>query len=173
MKQFDPTRESCSNKIPTKWSPRLVRSKPVTIEKYSANQVEIKSKQDCAAWLVLADSYFPVGSRKLTAWILRSTKRIGIFAPCPYLREHTIRFKYSCVLSFASRGCVVPGGMLLLVGLLSRVATLFITRRRIQVRVSQEFNLADGDFAVDELIDLASRSCARISDRPHGAMVSP
>ncbi len=117
LPQLDPTHQVLIEQNPINPDAATCALKPVTIEQYDGNQVIVSSKQDCAAWLVLGDSYFPgwlaqIDDAETTLYKADWNFR-AVYVPAG---EHVIRFKYS-PLSF--RVGVVGsflGGMLLLLG---------------------------------------------------------
>ncbi len=98
MRDFDPTREVLLEQDPGIANAAACAYAPVTITKYSGNEVIIRSKQACAGWLVLADSYFPgwlVFVDEKEAPLYRANYNFrAVYVPAG---EHTIRFKYSPV----------------------------------------------------------------------------
>ncbi len=117
MKEFDPTREVLLEQNPGNASAATCALKPVAIAKYSGTQVTVESKQECAAWLILADSYFPGWIAQIdgaeTPLYKADYNFRAVFVPAG---DHTIRFKYS-PLSFrvGAIGSFL-GAMLLLLG---------------------------------------------------------
>jgi len=117
MKEFDPAREVLLEQDPGIASSATCALKPVKIEEYRSTQVVVVSDQACAAWLVLADSYFPgwlayIDGQDAPLYKADYNFR-AVFVPAG---AHTIRFKYS-PLSFRV-GAIASflGAMLLLVG---------------------------------------------------------
>ncbi len=117
MNQLDPTREVLIEQPPPSPSAAACALKPVTIEKYAGSEVIVKSDQDCAAWLVLSDSYFPgwlaYTDEQETPLYRADYNFRAVYVPAG---EHTIRFKYS-PLSFrvGAIGSFL-GAMVLLLG---------------------------------------------------------
>ncbi|MEW5719918.1 MAG: YfhO family protein, partial [Chloroflexota bacterium] len=117
MKEFDPTREVLLEQDPGVANASACAFKPVSIEKYSGNEVIVKSKQECAGWLVLADSYFPgwlafIDEKDVLLYKADYNFR-AVFVPAG---EHTIRFKYSPVAFRAGAIGSFLGAMVLLLG---------------------------------------------------------
>ncbi|MDE3091220.1 MAG: oligosaccharide flippase family protein, partial [Chloroflexota bacterium] len=117
MQQFDPTREVLLEQNPENTDAATCALTPVSIEKYSGNEVVVASKQDCAGWLVLSDSYFPgwlayVDEQDTPLYRADYNFR-AVYVPTG---DHTIRFKYS-PLSFrvGAIGSFL-GAMVLLLG---------------------------------------------------------
>ena len=117
MQQFDPTREVLLEQEPGFTSAASCTLKPVTIDKYTITEAVVKSDQTCAAWLVLADSYFPGWIAQIDgedAQLFRADYNFrAVFVPAG---AHAVRFKYS-PLSFRV-GAITSflGAMVLLLG---------------------------------------------------------
>ncbi len=117
MKTFDPTREVLLEQNPNIANASTCDYKPVAIEKYSGNQVIVKSNQGCAGWLVLADSYFPgwlafIDEQETPIYKANYNFR-AVFVPSG---EHVIRFKYSPVSFRVGAIGSFLGAMVLLLG---------------------------------------------------------
>jgi O-antigen/teichoic acid export membrane protein len=118
MNEFDPAREVLLDRDPGIADAPACALEPVTIEKYSGSEVIVKSGQACAAWLVLADSYFPgwlAFIDEKDAPLVRADYNFrAVYVPTG---EHTIRFKYSPVSFRAGAIGSFLGAMVLLLGL--------------------------------------------------------
>ncbi len=117
MRDFDPTREVLLEQPLVDRIPSACGYQPVTIENYTGNEVILKSKQDCAGWLVLADSYFPgwlafIDEQETTLYRANYNFR-AVFVPAG---AHTIRFKYSPVSFRVGAIGSFLGAMVLLLG---------------------------------------------------------
>ncbi len=117
MKTFDPTREVLLEQPPANNATSSCDYKPVSIAKYSGNEVIVKSNQACAGWLVLADSYFPgwlafIDEQDTPLYKADYNFR-AVFVPSG---EHTIRFKYSPVSFRVGAIGSFLGAMMLLLG---------------------------------------------------------
>jgi O-antigen/teichoic acid export membrane protein len=117
MKEFDPTREVLLEQDPKIKNAPTCPLKPVSIEKYGSSEVIVKSQQECAGWLVLADSYFP-------GWVAYIDEKDAPLYKADYnfravyvpSGKHTIRFKYSPISFRAGAIGSVLGAMMLLLG---------------------------------------------------------
>ena len=117
MKQLDPTREVLIEQQAESTNAATCALKPVAIDKYTINEVTIKSEQDCAAWLVLSDSHFP-------GWIAQIDGNDTTLYRADYnfravhvpSGAHTIRFKYSPVSFRVGAIGSFLGAMMLLMG---------------------------------------------------------
>jgi len=117
MKEFDPTRQVLLEQAPGIASASSCALKPVSIEKYGGSEVIVKSKQDCAGWLVLTDSHFPgwlafIDEKDAPLYRANYNFR-AVYVPAG---EHTIRFKYSPVSFRAGAIGSFLGAMVLLLG---------------------------------------------------------
>lgn len=117
MKQFDPTREVLLEEEPGVARAASCTLKPVSMEKYAGSEVVVKSEQACAAWLVLADSYFPGWIAQIDgadAPLYKADYNFrAVFVPAG---AHTVRFKYSPLSFRAGLIGSFLGAMLLLLG---------------------------------------------------------
>lgn len=117
MQTFDPTREVLLEQTPHVANESACAYEPVSVIKYSGNEVIVKSKQECAGWLVLTDSYFPgwlVFIDEKDAPLYRANYNFrAVHVPAG---EHTIRFKYSPVSFRAGAIGSFLGAMMLLLG---------------------------------------------------------
>ena len=117
MKEFDPTREVLLEQDPEIAIASSCALKPVSIAKYSSSEVVVKSSQECAGWLVLADSYF-------SGWLAFIDEKDAPLYQADYnfravyvsAGEHTIRFKYSPVTFRVGAIGSFLGAMVLLLG---------------------------------------------------------
>jgi O-antigen/teichoic acid export membrane protein len=96
MKQFDPRHEVLLDQNPVVADAATCSFNPVSIDQYTGDQVIVASKQDCAGWLVLSDSYFPgwlsyIDEQETPLYRADYNFR-AVYVPAG---EHTIRFKYS------------------------------------------------------------------------------
>ncbi|MCI0477555.1 MAG: YfhO family protein, partial [Anaerolineales bacterium] len=117
MKEFDPTREVLLERDPGSADASSCALKPVIIEKYSGSEVIVRSKQECAGWLVLTDSYFPgwlafIDEKDAPLYRANYNFR-AVYVPAG---EHAIRFKYSPVSFRAGAIGSFLGAMVLLLG---------------------------------------------------------
>lgn len=117
MQTFDPTREVLLEQTPHVANESVCAYEPVNVVKYSGNEVIVKSKQECAGWLVLTDSYFPgwlafVDEKDAPLYRANYNFR-AVHVPAG---EHTIRFKYSPVSFRAGAIGSFLGTMMLLLG---------------------------------------------------------
>ena len=117
MQRFDPTREVLIEQSPETDINATCALKPVIIEKYALTEVVVKSDQDCAAWLVLSDSYFPGWLAQIdgnNATLYRADYNFrAVIAPSG---AHTIRFKYSPVSFRVGAIGSFIGAMMVLLG---------------------------------------------------------
>ena len=117
MDRFDPGQQVLLDQSPVTDTTTTCPLRPVTIEQYSGSQVSVRSRQDCAGWLVLSDSYFPgwlaYTDEQETPLYRADYNFRAVFVPAG---DHTIRFKYS-PLSFRV-GIISSflGAMLVLLG---------------------------------------------------------
>lgn len=117
MQDLDPTREVLLEQNPNITHTATCDYKPVPIDKYSGNQVILTSNQECAGWLVLADSYFPgwlafIDEQETPIYKANYNFR-AVFVPPG---AHTIRFKYSPVSFRVGAIGSFLGAMALLLG---------------------------------------------------------
>ena len=96
MKRLDPTREVLLDEKLTEAVQTACAYNPVSITKYSGNEVIVKSDQACSGWLVLADSFFPGWIAQIddvdTHLYKADFNLRTVFVP---QGEHVVRFKYS------------------------------------------------------------------------------
>ena len=117
LKEFDPAREVLLEQDPGIANVPTCALKPVSIEKYSGSEVIVKSEQECAGWLVLADSYFP-------GWLAFIDEKDAPLYKADFnfravyvsAGEHAIRFKYSPVSFRVGAIGSFLGAMVLLLG---------------------------------------------------------
>ncbi|MBI5032276.1 MAG: oligosaccharide flippase family protein [Chloroflexi bacterium] len=117
MKVFDPTKQVLLEQTPQSVDSPTCAYTPVSIVEYSGSQVKIQSKQDCAGWLVLTDSYFPgwlayIDEQDTTLYKADYNFR-AVYVPAG---EHIIRFKYSPISLRVGIITSFLGAMVLLLG---------------------------------------------------------
>jgi hypothetical protein len=158
MQEFDPTREVLLEQDPGVANAATCAYAPVTIAKYSGNEVIIKSEQACAGWLVLTDSYFPGWlafiDEKETALYRADYNFRAVYVPAG---AHTIRFKYSPVSFRAGAIGSFLGVMMLLLGF-AYLAWRRFYRAEIEtpvIRVAKNSVLPMATSLLMKLIDLA------------------
>ncbi len=122
MREFDPATQVLLEQTPDTGAAQAPSERctfsDVETEKYSANEVVLRSDQRCSGWLVISDSYFPgwvaqVDDKPATLYRADYNFR-SVFLPAG---AHTVRLKYS-PLSFrvGAIGSFL-GAMLVLIGI--------------------------------------------------------
>lgn len=158
MQTFDPTREVLLEQTPHIANEAACAYQPVRIVKYSGNEVIIESKQDCAGWLVLTDSYFPgwlaFVDEKETPLYRANYNFRAVYVPAG---EHVLRFKYSPVSFRAGAIGSFLGVMMLLLGF-AYLAWRRFYRAEIEtpvIRVAKNSILPMATSLLMKLLDLA------------------